>query len=105
MKAHAPSSPGARGSRGSQFDSGSGSSSGNLHENWESRGTYAERSAERGADRERYDGDRRAEQARDSSYDRRGPHADRDRRENRERGERPLHWGDRSPLCRVEVSF
>lgn len=89
-------SPGGRASRGSQFDSGSGSSGGNLHESWESRASYADRSTERAADRERYDGDRRGEPARDSSYDRRGGHADRERRENRDRGERSL---DRRQGC------
>lgn len=45
-----------------------------------------ERSSERGSDRDRYEGDRSREQARDSSYDRRGGHGERDRRDNRERG-------------------
>lgn len=47
------------------------------------RGT-TERSSER--DRDRYEGDRRGEPSRDSSYDRRAVHGERDRRENRERG-------------------
>lgn len=81
-----------RNSRGSQLES--------THDNWESRSSAVrersverstdrsatERSSERGSDRDRYDGDRRGEQARDSSYDRRGGHGERDRRDNRERG-------------------
>lgn len=73
-----------RSSRGSQLDG--------SHDNWDARGgaareRSAERSADRGSDRDRYDGERRGEQARDSSYDRRGGHGDRDRRDNRDRGE------------------
>lgn len=81
-----------RNSRGSQLES--------SHDNWESRSSAVrersverstdrsatERSSERGSDRDRYEGDRRGEQARDSSYDRRGGHGERERRDIRERG-------------------
>ncbi|KAM8871505.1 zinc finger CCCH domain-containing protein 13 isoform 2-T2 [Synchiropus picturatus] len=74
----------SRNSRGSQMDSG--------HDNWESRSSNTrERSADasdRGIDRDRYEGERRGEQARDSSYDRRGGHSDRERRDNRDRDQR-----------------
>lgn len=70
------------------------------YDNWESRSSAArDRSPERGADRsttertservpdrDRYEGERR-EQPRDSSYDRRGGHGERDRRDTRDRGE------------------
>ncbi|XP_054655460.1 zinc finger CCCH domain-containing protein 13 isoform X2 [Dunckerocampus dactyliophorus] len=72
-----------RNSRGSQMDS--------SHENWESRsGGARERSIERSnaSERDRYDGDKRGEQGRDSSYDRRGGHSERDRRDNRDRDQR-----------------
>lgn len=62
---------GSRGTRGSQVDGHS--SSGNYHDSWESRSSYA--------DRDRYDS---RDQARDSSFERR--HGERDRRDNRERG-------------------
>nr|XP_015219573.1 PREDICTED: zinc finger CCCH domain-containing protein 13 [Lepisosteus oculatus] len=77
---------GIRGSRGAQLDGHSGSGS-SFHENWESRGSYAERGSDRGAERERYEADRR-EQARDASFDRRGGHAERDRRDARDRDQR-----------------
>uniref|UniRef100_A0A3B5N137 Zinc finger CCCH-type containing 13 n=1 Tax=Xiphophorus couchianus TaxID=32473 RepID=A0A3B5N137_9TELE len=81
-----------RNSRSSQLDSG--------YDNWESRSsTVRDRSAERSgnergsdrtSDRDRYESDRR-DHARDSSYDRRGGHGERDHRDNRDRG------GCRSP--------
>lgn len=81
-----------RNSRSSQLES--------SHDNWESRSSgvrersaerstdrsATERSSERGLDRDRYEVERRGEPARDSSYDRRGGHGERDRRDNRERG-------------------
>lgn len=74
-----------RGSRALQADSGG-------HDGWESRSSglrerSSERNTERATERDRYDSDRqRGEQVRDSSYDRRGSQADRDRRDHRERG-------------------
>lgn len=76
----------ARGSRTSQADSGG-------HDAWESRSSgirerSSERNTERGTERDRYDNDRqRGEQARDSSYDRRGSQAERERRDHRDRGD------------------
>lgn len=61
---------GSRGTRGSQVDGHS--SSGNYHDSWESRSSYA--------DRDRYDS---RDQARDSSFERR--HGERDRHDNRKR--------------------
>lgn len=75
-----------RNSRSSQLDS--------SYDNWDSRSSgvrersverTAERSSDRVLDRDRYESDRK-EHARDSSYDRRGGHGERDRRDNRERG-------------------
>lgn len=83
-----PSGKGStRGSRTSQADSGG-------HDAWDSRSSglrerSSERNTERATERDRYDGDRqRGEQARDSSFDRRGSQADRDRRDHRDRGDK-----------------
>ncbi len=72
----------ARGGRASQADTNSASG----HDSWESRSSVLrDRSSERNTDRDRYDNDRqRGEQPRD---ERRGGHAERDRRDNRERGD------------------
>lgn len=72
----------SRGGRASQTDASSASG----HDSWESRSSgLRERSSERNTDRDRYDNDRlRGEQPRD---ERRGGHAERDRRDNRERGD------------------
>lgn len=99
-----------RNSRGSQLES--------SHDVWESRSSAArersversndrsaaEKSSERGSDRDRYESDRRGEPFRDSSYDRRGGHGERDRRDNRDRGEERSSWVEAARIYTTVVT-